>query len=291
MQIAFHIGANATDGERLLKSLLKNADTFAEQRILVPGPGKYRRLLRETIQNLGGEPPSPGTREVLLDAILDGAEADRLVMSHNAFLAVPNQIFDGAVFYGNAELKLSTLSALFPDDEIELFIGLRNIATFIPACFDQAVIPGMKRYLSGMDPLDVRWPALIRRMQTAAPEAKITAWCNEDTPLIWANLIREISGVDPMTKITGGFDLLAAIMSEDGMRRFLSYLKTHPPQTEPQKRRIIAAFLEKYALPEEIEETLDVPGWTEPLVDALTLQYEADVDEIAAMPGIRFIAP
>lgn len=291
MQIVFHIGANATDGERLLKSLLRNVDTFSQQGVAVPGPGKYRKLLRETIQSLDGAAPDPGTRDALVDAMLDGGDATRVVLSHNAFLAVPNQIFDGAAFYGNAEFKVAAMARIFDQDELEFHIGIRNIATFIPAVFEQAVIPGMKRYLSGLDPMTVRWSDLITRIQTAAPKARITCWCNEDTPLIWAQLIRELSGVDPLTRITGGFDLLAAIMSREGMNHFLAYLKKHPPQTEVQKRRIIAAFLDKYALPEEVEEELDAPGWTEALVQGLTEQYEEDVDRIARMQGVTFVSP
>ena len=61
--------------------------------------------------------------------------------------------------------------------------------------------------------------------------------------------------------------------------------------TEHQKRRAIAAFLDKYALEEEIEEELDMPGWTEELVERMTALYDADVEIIRAMPGVSLIAP
>ena len=82
MQIAFHIGANCTDEDRILKSLLKNAGSLSDVGIKVPGPGKYRRIIRETIQNLNGMPPAANTRGILLDAILDDADADRVVLSN-----------------------------------------------------------------------------------------------------------------------------------------------------------------------------------------------------------------
>ena len=69
MQIAFHIGANCTDEDRILKSLLKNVGSLSDVGIKVPGPGKYRRIIRETIQNLNGMPPAANTRGILLDAI------------------------------------------------------------------------------------------------------------------------------------------------------------------------------------------------------------------------------
>lgn len=291
MEIVYHVGANCTDGERLLKSLLKNADTFARQGIKVPGPGRYRRLLRETIQNLDGREPEPDTRDILLDAILDDEAAERLVMSHGEFICVANRIFEDGAFYKLADFKLSSLDRLFPEDTIELHLALRNPATFIPAAFAESSFETLPEFLRGVDPMEVRWSDLVARIREIIPRAGLTVWCNEDTPLIWAQLIREISGVDPLTRITGGFDLLNAIMSPDGMRRFMGYLKTHPPQTEVQKRRVIAAFLDKYAIDEEIEEEVDLPGWTDALVDALTESYEEDVYRIERMPGVTFIAP
>ena len=291
MQIVYHIGANCTDDERLLKSLLKNAEAFSKQGIRVPGPGKYRRLIRETIQNLGGADPSPDTRDILLDAILDDESATRLVMSHAAFICVVNRIFEGGQFYHLTEAKVAGLRSLFPQDEIEFHIGLRNPATFIPATFREARFEDFRTFMNGLDPRQVRWSSVIETIRRTVPEASVTVWCNEDTPLIWSQLIREVSGVDPLTQITGGFDLLSTIMSREGMQRFLSYLKSHPPQTEVQKRRIMAAFLDKYAIEAEVEEEFDLPGWTEELITELTHLYEEDMERIERMPGVTFISP
>ncbi len=291
MQIVYHIGANCTDDDRLIKSLLKNAEPFSEQGIKVPGPGKYRRLIRETIQNLGGAMPGPDTREILIDAILDDEQANRLVMSNSAFICVPNRIFEGGEFYGLAGPKIAALAHLFDGDDVELFLGLRNPATFVPAVFNDSKQDNFEHFLNRTPLENILWSGVIERIRAAAPAANLTVWCNEDTPLIWAQLIREISGVDPLTRITGGFDLLASIMSADGMSRFLSYLKSHPPQTEVQKRRIIAAFLDKYAIEEEVVEEVDLPGWTADIMDRLTERYEEDVFRIERMPGVNFIAP
>jgi len=75
------------------------------------------------------------------------------------------------------------------------------------------------------------------------------------------------------------------------MQRFRAYLKSHPTMTEMQKRRVIAAFLDKFAIEDEIEEELDAPGWTEETIDALTDLYEEDMHVIARIPGVSFIAP
>ena len=61
--------------------------------------------------------------------------------------------------------------------------------------------------------------------------------------------------------------------------------------TEYQKRRAIAAFRDKYALDDEVEEELDMPGWTEDVVDEMSKTYDEDVATIAAMPGVRVLMP
>ena len=75
------------------------------------------------------------------------------------------------------------------------------------------------------------------------------------------------------------------------MARFQAYLGSHPPQSQLQLRRVIAAFLDKYAIPEEIEEEVDLPGWDARLVDDLTRAYEEDVIRIGGMDGVEFVAP
>jgi len=53
----------------------------------------------------------------------------------------------------------------------------------------------------------------------------------------------------------------------------------------------VLAFLDKYAIEEAVEEELDVPGWTDELVDQLTRNYEVDLIEIERMDGVSFIQP
>ena len=70
-----------------------------------------------------------------------------------------------------------------------------------------------------------------------------------------------------------------------------SYLRSHPPQTVLQRRKIVSAFLDKFVLPEAVEVEIPLPGWTDDLVGAITAAYGADVAEIAAMDGVEFLLP
>ena len=75
------------------------------------------------------------------------------------------------------------------------------------------------------------------------------------------------------------------------MQRFAAYLKSHPDKTKIQKRRVISAFLNKFALEEEIEEELDLAGWTKDLMDDMTDAYDEDMLEVQRIPGVTLIAP
>ncbi|SEM51709.1 hypothetical protein SAMN04488003_101391 [Loktanella fryxellensis] len=291
MEIALHIGANCTDQDMLLKSILKNGDVMAAHNVGAPGPGKYRRLLRETIQVLNGSTPGPDARQILLDSIVGDAVPDRLVLSNTNFICIPNRIFENGLFYPQAEFKLRGMMQLFPQDEFDIYLALRDPATFLPDAYARSKAESYAAFLQGHDPHNLQWSDLVRRIRRIAPQAALTVWCNEDTPLIWSELVRDIAGLDHDVKITGGFDLLATIMSQEGMGRLLAYLRAHPPRNDAHKRQVIAAFLDKYARDDVVDETVDLPGMTADDVADLSAAYDEDVALIAGMPDVTFVAP
>ena len=291
MEIVFHIGANCTDEDRLLKSLLRNTNVLAQDGVKVPGPGKYRRLIRETIQGLDGAPPPADTRSVLLDAILDDEPTERLILSNSNFICIPNRIFEKGVFYLLTEMKIRGLLQLFPEDDIELFIAVRNPATFIPETLAQSKFDDLPTFMRGLPPAEVRWSDVIKRIRHIAPQCKLTVWCNEDTPLIWGRLMREMSGVLPSVPLVGTYDLLGTIMADEGMTRMKAYMTKTPPPTPQHELKIITAFLNKYAIDDLLEEDIDLPDFTQDLVEELTEAYDDDINVIAALPGVTFIEP
>ena len=289
MEIALHFGANCTDEDRLVRTLLKNGSNLESQGIKAPGPAKYRKLLRETVQALEDSTPQSHTRDALVAAMSEGETYDRLVLSNSNFICIPTRIFENGRFYELAESKLHTLRHLFAEDELDLYLAVRDFATFLPEAFAKSKAERFDQFLQGVDPMTLRWSDLVERIRAVVPSASLTVWCNEDTPMIWDELVWALSGLPVGADINGGNDLLSTIMSPEGMHRYLSYLSAHPPRTISQKRRVIAAFLDKYALEDEITETVDLPGLGAEDVARLSELYDADVARIAAMPGLRFI--
>ncbi|MFK7838486.1 MAG: hypothetical protein AB8B60_19940 [Sulfitobacter sp.] len=290
MQLVLHTGAHYTEQERLIKSVLRNNDGFAKRGVIVPGPNSYRGLVRDTLNAMRKTPASPEAREVLLDVILDGAPAERLILSDANFFRTAGTAIQQGVLYPAAAGRIAHMAKLFAEDEVEIFLGIRNPATLVPLLYQQAVDSTEVGFWGGRRAQDIRWSDLIHEIREMAPTVPITFWCNEDAPLIWARIIREMAGIALDEKITGGFDLLSTIMSKEGMERLRSYLHGHQEMNEEQKQRVIAAFLDKFAIDDEIEEELDMPGWTEELVDELSVLYDQDVAMIERIDGVRMIS-
>lgn len=291
MKIIFHAGAHCTDDDRLLKCLLRNKEDLSQRGIAVPGPGKYRPLLKEAFQALEAGPAAPGARDVLVDAILDDEIAGRMVLSNSHFFGSQRYALDHGMLYPDAPDRVEKMCELFEADQIELYMAIRDPATFLPAALQKASEQRVAETLGVIDPRELRWSDLFRRIRDVAPEVKITVWCNEDLPLIWGEVVRRLAGLPMDEKIAGGFDLLTEIMSKEGMQRFRAYLHQNPVLTEDQRRRVITAFLDKYAIDEEIVEELDLPGWDDALVEEMSELYDADLDAISDIPGVRMILP
>ncbi|MDU8913720.1 hypothetical protein [Aestuariicoccus sp. MJ-SS9] len=293
MQVILHTGVHCTDEDRLLRGLLRNAGDFRADGVAIPGPSKYRQLLTDTVNSLAGGKPAPDAREILLDAMLsdDPGKIDRLILSHENLFGVPKLTLAGGRLYRKAEQRLQMMCDLFRGDSVEVFMGLRNPATFLPALFSATPYASFDEFMQGVDPMHLRWSDLIRRIRADVPQVPLTVWCNEDTPLIWGQLMREMAGIEITRKITGSFDLFGEIIDKEGMKRFRAFLKDHPGINEMQKRRVMVAFLDKYALDEAIEEELDLPGWDEAYIDMLTELYEDDMFDIARIPGVLVIDP
>ena len=291
MQVVFHLGAPCTDGGLLLGSLLKNRAALAGDGIIVPPLMRYRAVLRDTARALDGQPAGDDVQAALLEAIVDEARVSRLIFSDPRLVCINRLVLQGPQIWPMIERQSAALRALFPQAQVEFFIGMRNLATLVPALFTGSRFKDFTEFTAGMQPHAATWSEMLYRLRRAQPDVPITVWCNEDTPLLWADILRELADVDHGFALRGLDDLAETIMDKTGFQRMQSYLADNPPDTEMQRRRILGAFLDRYALETEIEEELDLPGWTPALIDRLTDSYEDDMARVAAIPGVRMLTP
>jgi hypothetical protein len=288
MQIVYHLGAHCTDEDRLLRCLLKNRALLAERKIVVPGPARYRKLLRDTAVQLKGQRASIETQALVLEQIMEEDHADRLILSWDSFLSFPQWVVRSGL-YPMAGERIRAFTQIFPEIEAEFHLAIRNPATFLPALFEKQTVKSYEDFLGGIDPTYLRWSDVVAQIRAENPDVQLTIWCDEDTPLIWPEVLATITGLNDGTRLAGEDELLASIMAPEGLTRMRDYLARHPASSATQYKRVVSAFLDKFALDDKIEMTVDMPGWTDELVAGLTAAYDEDVARIANMDGIDFI--
>ena len=290
MRIVYHLGAHCTDEDRLLRCLLKNRAMLADHGVVVPGPARYRKLLRDTAVQLKGQRASVETQALVLEQIMDEDQADRLILSWDSFLSFPQWVVRGGL-YPMAGERIRAFAQIFPEIEAEFFLAIRNPATFLPALFDKQKVKSYDDFLDGVDPMFLRWSDVVAQIRSENPDVELTIWCDEDTPLVWPEVLGAVTSLHDATVLADEDELLASIMAPEGLTRMRDYLTRNPPATPAQRKRIVAAFLDKFVLTDKIEIEVALPGWSAGLIDEITAAYDADVARIARMDGIRLITP
>ncbi len=290
MRIVYHLGAHCTDEERLIRCLWKNRVPLGHQGIVVPGPTRYRALLRDTAITLKGRPASRDTQALVLDQIMDEDRADRLILSWDNFLSYPQWVIRDRRLYPAAGERIRAFTQIFPEIEAEFHLSIRNPASFLPALFAKQRGRPYEEFIGNADPRTLSWSAMVEEIRTLNPDAPLTIWCDEDTPLIWPEVLRSVSGHAPDTLLVETDELLASLMPPDGLTRMNSYLAANPPASITQRRRVVSAFLDKFALPDQIETEIDLPGWDEDLIDDLDDAYARDISRIRSMEGVTFLS-
>lgn len=291
MQVVFHIGAHCTGEDQLVRSLLKNRDMLAGHGVAVPGPGRYRKVLHEAVRKLGGATATTEAEETLVDAVVDTDAADRVILSGDSLVCVPARVLDHGRLYGHIG-RSAWLRHAFPSARVEFALALRNLATFLPALAETLGRDGDDawEFLDGIDPRDLSWVNVVAGLRAANPDCPILVWCDEDTPILWPEIMREIAGLDATVRFEGEHDVARRIMSPEGNERYRHFLDRRPPRSEHGRRRVLAAYLSKYAVDDAIEQEVGLPGWTEALVEDLTEAYDEDLEEIAAIPGVTVLS-
>ena len=290
MEILFHLGAHCTDDGLLIRSILRNRAQLAENGIIVPGPGRYRELLGSVSTTLRGGTASHDTEAMLIEAICDDDSADRIILSNDNFLCRDKVVIGAEGLYPKAA-KSSWLRHCFPSHDVSFALGLRNPATLVPSLLRSLSDEDRAESLALLDLDQLSWADVVAEIIEANPDANLLIWAHEDTPFIWSEIISEITAHDPYLTLDGAYDMMGQILSPDGFARLLTFLADHPDITETRRRKTLSAFLGTHAMVDEIEEEIDLPGWTLDTITDLTVAYDDDIDRIRAMPRVTLVEP
>lgn len=290
MQIVYHLGVHFTDEGRLLQCLRANQDLLTSEGVAVPDPKLYRTAVRDLVVSLGGRPASAEQQSTLLDTVVANPETERLVLSWDSFLALPPWALKGTLYPAAAE-RVQAFANVFPDDEVEFFMALKNPATLLAQLYHRNNPGSYDAFFGTMDPYSLRWSEVIARILDKNPHVQLTVWCDEDTPLVWPEVLRAVAGLPADQPLQGEFDMLALLLPRRGLGGLLSHLEAQQPSSIAHRREIITAYLAQFAVPDHLATTFEMPNWDQTIVDELTEIYEEDVAKIIESGAVTFIHP
>lgn len=285
MQIVFHCGVHGTDQDGMLKTLMHNRDRLNRNGVEIVSRNRHRGIFESALNALRGRPATPEMEDMMLDAILDSDQTQRVICSQPAFLGVPNRAITPDGLYPVAGNKLAAMANLFPSADIEFFIGLKNPATFVPYCQSIAQ-SNQEDLLAGVAPQHLRWAPAIRRLLPALRGHRLVLWCHEDTPLIWPEIVRMIAQIPEDAPLKSSLHILGELLDPKGIKFIREELARNEPVTIATRREIFARALHQFVRPDRIETTITLPGWTQDLIDQMTDDYDRDLAEIASLPEI-----
>ncbi|MGR3342690.1 MAG: hypothetical protein ACU0DI_05615 [Paracoccaceae bacterium] len=288
--MAYHLGAPHTDNDQLTWSLRKDSRLLSDHGVMLRRPREYRNLISGMISKLDGQKASLEGQELLLATIVKQQKISRLIFSNSKYLGVPSWMFKNGIFYQNAGSNTAKLRNLFPDNPCEFFLSIRNPATFVPSSYTGQNSKNYREFVDNVDFQEIRWSDVIDCIQQENPDCPITVWCNEDTPIIWPTVLSKVTALNHQTQFSGGLDIVKSIISKEGAARLEKYLNDSPALSEQQRRTVTAIFLEKFVVDDAVEEEIDLPGWTEYLVEEMTQIYEYDIELLKHIPGVNFIS-
>ena len=290
VKIIYHFGAPFAENEHLIWSLRKDTILLAENGVSAPRPKKFKTLIPTIISDLDGKLPNRAEQESFFNIVSSGDPVDRIILSNPNFIGAPTWMLSGGMFFPNAGRNIFNIRSILPDNPSEFYIGISNPVTCLSAAFGAQTSRSHRQFFNNVELDNIRWSTVVRSIQKASPDTPITVWCDEDTPIIWPTILREISGIDPKAEMGGDLDIIKKIMSKEGGERMEAYLQAHPNLNELQRRRVKDEFLRKFVLDSAVEEEIDLKGWTDVTVDAMTDIYEDDIDFIEQMPGVTLIS-
>ncbi|CAM3293741.1 hypothetical protein PANO111632_12645 [Paracoccus nototheniae] len=291
MQMVFHMGVHGTDGDRLLTTLLENRDTLHAAGTEVVVPDRHRGIFDEATKSLNGGSATPEMEEIMLDAMLDSDQPSRVVMSTWTFQGAPGRAVGRTGLYPKIVQRTSALAQLFPSAQTEFFLAIRNPATLLAEVLPQFSGNGYEDLMQGCHPLDLRWRDAIQRLMQAAQGRRVVIWCHEDVPLIWPEVVRLIAALPADAPLTGMLSYMHDLVGDAGLEALSGAMAGRDQTNVAQRRKVYADILASHALPGVLDQDIDLPGWTQDLVDEVTENYRSDVAEITVLPGVEFILP
>lgn len=290
MELIFHLGAHATDGDRIAGFLAQNADALREQGLVVPPPRRFLAQISQALAAHGPEGAAPVEREqALLRDLGLSEERPRLVVSAPGLLGSPDQVIAPEGFYTkDVARRVYGLRVLFPRTAMHFLLAIRGAGGFVPALLATQGDDAAERLLPMLDEDILPWSAPVAILRRHAPAAALTVWRHETLPKVWPQVLEALVGPGREVPLEGMVDFAAMGLSAEGRLRAGRYLSAHPPVDIEGLQRIIALFAARFAAhAETTDAAASLPGWVRQHIARLDRSYETEWADIANLDGVH----
>ena len=208
------IGAHKTASSHLQQSIMAAEPALRDHSVAPVPPQVMRDHLDPIAHMLRDGAQLPEARQAAQDFLQKQAPgADRVVMMNENILGRtdPKSLLRARRLYPWAPRRLLWVVDLFPDHDIDIGLAIRNLATFLPSCWGENLFHkpyvDFDTYMGGIDPTDLSWARLLRRLRDTASRAQIFVWRYEDYTALMPHLCDRILGdraavhVTPLDKV------------------------------------------------------------------------------------------
>ncbi len=201
--VAFHVGAHKTATSHLQWSLRDASAALADRGVRYYGPAHFR-LPGRSIQRLFGlrGKPHKQQRSPQDQLALLRKSAQRLVLSEENYIGVLNSPRPKTVKlrYPEAATRVNALARAMDAGQIDVFLGIRNPATFLASAYSQMLLGGrlmtFDQFLE-LSPINsVNWFSLVKRFSRAAGVRSVTVWQYEDYEALFYQICSAMVGAD-----------------------------------------------------------------------------------------------
>ncbi len=291
MQVVIHAGVAFSDNDRLIETLMANASVLNQHRVIPLDLAQGRQFVKVGSDSMTTGVPLPEVLIGLNEVLPDRNTCDRVVLSSDKVFGPRRAAILHGQFYPNAAERIAFLDRVLEADQIELCFALVNPASFISKLLMSLPEERRKAVLGNTDLSSLNWLSMVQDLRERAPNVQITLWANEDTPLIWGDILRTLARLPDKAALQHEYAFLASVLTDAGRAELTQLLEQIAWQDRDMLRESLTHLFDEHADPAQIEEELEIPGWTSDIVSAFSEIYEQDLAALRAMPGVRVLQP
>lgn len=292
VRVTFLIGLHFTAMKYLPLSIAADKKVMAQSGLRALGFRQARGVFNAMLTKLDGLPPIRAEQDEVLQNLMGTSPCTHLLLDDERWASPLNDAFSGPFLYPKIGKVMGPISELLSPTQMSIHLSLLNPAVFLQECLtSDTATRTLSKFLNSVDPRQLSWRDTVDALRAACPEVPLTLWADEDAPLIWPRVLRNIYGMDKNTPINGGLVPTNQFLSPEGQSRLQAFLNKHTPDTEEKFEQVISVFLDKYGDPNAMTPECNIPGWGADEIEAISERYEEDLAYFAELDGIDFITP